>query len=121
MNTQQEAVVVSNINRLFEELGIAERYRLSWNDELRNEAINVGTITDIDASDEFVLGVQICKDGAYFTICAGKSARHYLHHEARVGDYIKIRTYLKPAMFKGDWCYLYVDDEANVLELIHEA
>ena len=41
-------------------------------------------------------------------------------HEAHVGDFIKVRTYLKPAMFKGEHCYLHIDDEANILEHFHK-
>lgn len=120
MTNEQATAVVASVNKMFEELGISERYRLSWDNELCNEAIAEGTIADIDTTDEFVLGIRYCKNGTYLTFCAEKSARHYLRHEARVGDYIKARVYLKPAMFKGDWCYLHVDDEANVLKLIHE-
>ena len=120
MTNEQATEFVNKINEALEIAGIADRYRISWNDELSNEAIVEGTITDIDATDEFDLGVRFCKGGMYLAICAGKSARQYLRHEAHVGDFIKVRTYLKPAMFKGEHCYLHIDDEANILEHFHK-
>lgn len=120
MNNEMAAALTRKINEMLDVLGIADRYRLSWSDELENEAIVVGVITGVDTSDEFVVGVQLCKNGTYFTIYAEKSARHFLRRNARIGDYIKIRCCLKPVMFKDDHCCLFVDDEASVLKLIHE-
>ena len=120
MDNELAAKFIDKINEAFDILGIADRYRLSWSEELHNEAISEGTITGIDTSDEFVAGIQLCKGGTYFTIYAEKSARRFLKNNARVGDYIKLRAYLKPVMFKGDQCCLFVDDEADILDLIHE-
>lgn len=114
------AAVIDGFNGILELLGVADRYLLSWNDELCNEGICAGTVTDLDSSDEFVLGVQLCKNGAYFTVCAEGAARFRLKHDVRIGDYLKVRVYLKPAMFKGEHCYLHIDDEKHILQLIRE-
>lgn len=120
MTNEQQALIISNINAMLYDLGMADKFRLSWDNELENEAIVVGTIANIDTSDEFILGIRVSKGGANYVFCAENSARHFLRNKACVGDYIKVRAYLKPAMFGGEFCYLHVDDKDDILDHIHE-
>lgn len=122
MTNDEQAAIVGKINELFEACGVADRYRLDWDDELHNEAIVEGTVTDIDTRDEFVFAIRLRVNGTGvpFDIYAEKDARCQLRHTVRIGDYLKVKAYLKPASFDTGFCYLHVDDEEDILQHIHE-